>query len=120
MIQAAVRGIPTVGVGDGGNEIGMGNVAGAIEQRLTLEPCAVRVNCLVIATVSNWGAFGIVRAMDKCTGRALLPGFKHMADFYRFIVERGSVDGTTGRRELSVDGFGLDVERKIVEALRCA
>ena len=120
VIQAAARGIPTVGVGDGGNEIGMGNVAGAIEQRLTLEPCAVRVNCLVIATVSNWGAYGIVRAMDKCTGRALLPGFKHMDDFYRFIVERGSVDGTTGRRELSVDGFGLDVERKIVEALLCA
>ena len=28
--------------------------------------------------------------------------------------------GATGRRELSVDGFGLDVERKIVEALLCA
>ena len=64
------------------------------------------MDCLVIATVSNWGAYGIVRAMDKCTGRSLLPGFKHMDDFYRFIVERGSVDGTTGRRELSVDGFG--------------
>ena len=36
VVQAARRGIPTVGVGDGGNEIGMGNVAHAIARRLAL------------------------------------------------------------------------------------
>lgn len=53
VVRAARRGIPTVGVGDGGNEIGMGNVAHAIARRLALEPCVVTVDNLVVATVSN-------------------------------------------------------------------
>ena len=59
VVQAARRNIPTIGVGDGGNEIGMGNVAHAIARKLTLEPCVVTVDNLVVATVSNWGGYGI-------------------------------------------------------------
>lgn len=118
VVQAALRGIHTVGVGDGGNEIGMGNVARAISRRLSLEPCTVTVDCLVIATVSNWGAYGIVCALGLCAGRSLLPLFGYIDSFYRFIVDRGSVDGTTGARLLSVDGFSMEVERDVVEALR--
>ncbi|MBO6210789.1 MAG: DUF4392 domain-containing protein, partial [Schwartzia sp.] len=51
--------IRTVGVGDGGNEIGMGNVADIIKQELSLVPCVVKVDYLVIASVSNWGAYGL-------------------------------------------------------------
>ena len=40
-----------------------------------------------------------------------------MKRFYQFIVDRGSVDGTTGKRQVTVDGFSMDVERSIVEAL---
>ena len=47
VVQAARRNIPTIGVGDGGNEIGMGNVAHAIARKLTLEPCVVTVDNLV-------------------------------------------------------------------------
>lgn len=120
VIQATRRAIPTIGVGDGGNEIGMGNVAQTISEKLELEPCAVTVDRLVIATVSNWGAYGIVCAMGKCTGKELLPSFDKVRDFYQFIVDRGSVDGTTGKRQVTVDGFSMDVERSIVEALRRA
>jgi len=47
--------IPSVGVGDGGNEIGMGNVAGEVAAcgKLVSDPCVTRVNRLVIASVSN-------------------------------------------------------------------
>lgn len=120
VVQAARRGIPTVGVGDGGNEIGMGNVAHAIARRLALEPCVVTVDNLVVATVSNWGAYGIVAAMAQQAERALLPAFDRISSFYRFIVENGSVDGTTGRRQLTVDGFSMDTERAVVEALQRA
>ena len=120
VVQAARRGIPTVGVGDGGNEIGMGNVAHAIARRLALEPCVVTVDDLVVATVSNWGAYGIVAAMAQQAERALLPVFDRIGSFYRFIVENGSVDGTTGRRQLTVDGFSMDTEHAVVEALQRA
>ena len=120
VVQAARRGIPTVGVGDGGNEIGMGNVAHAIARRLSLEPCVVTVDKLVVATVSNWGAYGITQAMGRYAGQALLPAFRHINDFYSYIVARGSVDGTTGRNQMSVDGFSMEEEREVVEALRKA
>ena len=120
VLCAARNAIPTIGVGDGGNEIGMGNVSQAISDKLALEPCSVPVNHLVIATVSNWGAYGIVRALGKCSGKQLLPDFEHVKRFYQFIVDHGSVDGTTGKQQVTVDGFSMDVERSIVEALRRA
>ena len=120
VVQAARRNIPTIGVGDGGNEIGMGNVAHAIARKLTLEPCVVTVDNLVVATVSNWGGYGIAAAMGRYAQEKLLPEFDQINGFYQFIVERGSVDGTTGRREATVDGFSLETERSVVEALRRA
>lgn len=95
----------------------MGNVAHAIARKLTLEPCVVTVDNLVVATVSNWGGYGIAAAMGRYAQEKLLPEFDQINDFYRFIVERGSVDGTTGRCEATVDGFSLETERGVVEAL---
>ena len=117
VLRATRTAIPTVGVGDGGNEIGMGNVSQLISEKLSLDPCSVTVDCLVVATVSNWGAYGIVHAMGTCAGKPLLPAFDQVKRFYQFIVDRGSVDGTTGKRQVTVDGFSMDVERSIVEAL---
>ena len=48
------KGLPTWGVGDGGNEIGMGNLKDVISKKLSLVPCVNKVDHLVIATVSNW------------------------------------------------------------------
>ena len=45
--------IPSIGVGDGGNEIGMGNMANIIVEQLSLLSARTRVDRLVIACVSN-------------------------------------------------------------------
>ena len=58
-----------------------------------------------------------MHAMGKCAGKPILPAFDQVKRFYQFIVDRGSVDGTTGKRQVTVDGFSMDVERSIVEAL---
>lgn len=89
----------------------------AIARKLTLEPCVVTVDNLVVATVSNWGGYGIAAAMGRYAQEKLLPEFDQINGFYQFVVERGSVDGTTGRREATVDGFSLETERGVVEAL---
>lgn len=120
VIKARHYQIPTVGVGDGGNEIGMGNVASAISKKLAIEPCDVPVGQLVIATVSNWGAYGIVRALEKGTAKTLLPDFSEIRAFYEYIASCGCVDGVTGLCAASVDGFSLEVEEEVVEALRRA
>lgn len=65
LFELLYKKIPTIGVGDGGNEIGMGNVAELISQNLKLVPCAVKVDCLVIATVSNWERMRFLRGLQK-------------------------------------------------------
>ena len=110
--------IPTIGVGDGGNEIGMGKIAGAITRKLSLEPCVVSTDILVIATVSNWGAYGIVTALSKKSGQKLLPDFEWIEAYIKKTVEIGSVDGVTHEKEVSVDGKSMEIEEEIITALQ--
>ena len=109
--------IPTIGVGDGGNEIGMGKISGAISRKLSLEPCTVCTDILVVATVSNWGAYGIITALSKHTGNILLPSFEWVEDYIGKTVQIGSVDGVTHQKEISVDGKSMVIEKEILAAL---
>jgi hypothetical protein len=113
----------TVGVGDGGNEIGMGNVrARLVRARSPLARIAsvVRTDHLVVAGTSNWGAYGIVAHLSRLAGRPLL----HSPDVERRMVEAcvqaGAVDGITRRREDTVDGLPLRVHAAVVELLGLA
>lgn len=114
---AMEKGIPTFGVGDGGNEIGMGNLKDVIRTRLSLVPCRTQVDHLIIATVSNWGAYGLIAAMQKKTGKELLPSFEQVYAYLEYIVSKGSVDGVKKEHILSVDGFGPDVEKEVIDGL---
>lgn len=110
--------IPTVGVGDGGNEIGMGKISGPIRRELTIEPCVVPTDILVIATVSNWGAYGIITALANKVGMQLLPQYDWVEEYIRKTVQIGSVDGVTHERQISVDGKNMIVEEEIISALK--
>jgi len=115
--------VVTIGVGDGGNEIGMGNVrarlahGGALARRIA---SVVRVDHLVVAGVSNWGAYGIAAHLGRLAGRPLL----HTPDDERRIVAAcvaaGACDGVTRRREATVDGLPLDVHAALVALLAVA
>ena len=109
--------IRTVAVGDGGNEIGMGCMADVIQKELSLVPCRVTVDRLVIASVSNWGAYGITAYLSILSGLPLLMSFSDIYSYISQTVEIGSVDGVTHERVPHVDGFGEDIEKEIVDAL---
>lgn len=115
--------IPTIGVGDGGNEIGMGNLADVIEKELSLVPCKVRTDFLVTASVSNWGAYGIAAALQLLTGRKIYsvideePVDRKTMEFIEKTVEIGSVDGVTHERIAHVDGYSHGEEAEILTAL---
>ena len=104
-------------MGDGGNEIGMGNLALEIAAKLELVPCAVRVDNLIIASVSNWGAYGLAAWLSKLCGEDLLAQFEECRDFIARTVRLGSVDGVTHEFSCSVDGVGMDGEAEILGAL---
>lgn len=110
--------IPTIGVGDGGNEIGMGCLKDVISEKLSLEPCIVKTDDLVIATVSNWGAYGITCGLGLLTGKQLLPTISWIRSYIQNTVDIGSVDGVTHERIVSVDGKGMDIEEEIISSLR--
>lgn len=110
-------GIPTFGVGDGGNEIGMGNLQKEIRDSLALSPCIVPVDHLVIATVSNWGAYAITAYLQRYSRIYLLPSFEEVSDYLKKIVSLGSVDGVSKKQTASVDGFDLSIEKEIIDDL---
>ena len=112
--------VPTIGVGDGGNEIGMGNVADIIEEKLSLKPCVVIVDELVIATVSNWGAYAIIAYLEKLTGEKVFMDFEDARTFIKKTVDMGSVDGVLKKQVLSVDGFSMETEKEIIDSLGAA
>jgi len=113
----------TLGIGDGGNEIGMGSVfsrlarSGPLMARIA---SVVSVDRLVVAGTSNWGAYGIVAALERLHGRPLL----HTGAVERRLIERcveaGAVDGITRKREATVDGLAAEIHAGVVELLHAA
>jgi len=103
----------TIGIGDGGNEIGMGKVPrDTIRRNIPngeLIACRVPTDHLIVAGVSNWGAYALA------AGVLLLRGERGDADLFdpdrerrlvQVMVERGPlVDGVTGRQTVTVDGL---------------
>ena len=94
---------PTIGIGDGGNEIGMGNVARHSEQ-LNIIPSATCCDELVIADVSNWAAHGLIAMLSSVKQQDMLLGWDNFATL-QYLSERGSVDGVTRENSLTEDGL---------------
>ena len=112
-------GIPSVGIGDGGNEIGMGNLATIIPtlDKLPKDPGVTRVDQLVIASVSNWGGYGLVAALSCLIGRNLLPSIEDDRRLIERMVNSGAVDGTTGENKFYVDNFTLEENAELLDRL---
>ena len=115
---AAARNLPSIGIGDNGNEIGFGMIEDAVR---THKPhgqnLATRVatTVLVAANTSNWGAYAICAAIAALSGRAEL--FHTPAMERRMLeacVAANGADGSTGRHILAVDGTPAEVQVGIV------
>lgn len=80
--EAIAQGIPTVAVGDGGNEIGMGVVAEAVQEFVKFGDkrpdgsagigAVTGTDVLVTAACSNWGCYAIAGAFAARMGKASL------------------------------------------------
>ena len=100
----------SVGIGDGGNEIGMGNLAEVISEipKLPDDPAITQCTHLVIASVSNWGGYGLVAALSQLTGENLLPTKEGETEIIKRCLQFGVVDGYLGSLSESVDGFTIE------------
>lgn len=121
--------ILTIGIGDGGNEIGMGLIAEAIRSHVPYGsrcacPCqgglapSVPTDIVVPASVSNWGAYGIAACLavlrsqpevlhDEATEQRTL----------REAADAGLIDGNTGYVDPGADGLPVTVHAAIITLL---
>ena len=113
----------TIGIGDGGNEIGMGVASAGLRRLGPLHAriaSVVGVDHLVVAGVSNWGGYGVVAALSRLAGRDLLHTPKLERHLVEACVAAGASDGVTRRREPTVDGLPIEAHAAVVELLRWA
>ena len=107
---------PTIAIGDGGNEIGMGKVAEALRS-LDIVPAVTGCDELIVADVSNWGAYGIIAFLSRFHRRDYLAEFEPV-DILRYISQLGSVDGVTRINQLTEDSLDPSEGIAVIRGLR--
>ncbi|GAB2504637.1 glutamate cyclase domain-containing protein [Microbulbifer agarilyticus] len=107
---------PTIAIADGGNELGMGLVASHLEQ-LPIACASASTDHLVLADVSNWGAYALLALASACVGESLLEGFELTACL-NALVEAGFVDGVTRCRVATEDGLPLARSESFIQGVQ--
>ena len=127
--MAAEKGVLTIGIGDGGNEIGCGAIIDAVHRvqpfgRKCTCPCGAgvatvtRCDHLVLASVSNWGAYAVAAALGGLLDK---PSVLHdAATEIRMLhasLAGGAMDGAYARLIPFVDGTDEAVQTGIIAML---
>ena len=107
---------PTIAIGDGGNELGMGNVLDSLST-LNIQPAVSTCDELVVADVSNWAAYAL------CAVTHWLTDPKHSAEHridedLAYLVARGAIDGVTGEATATEDGFPATDGERLMQAVQ--
>ncbi|XP_047201236.1 D-glutamate cyclase, mitochondrial isoform X2 [Girardinichthys multiradiatus] len=130
----SIPGVTTTGIGDGGNELGMGKVKEKVKSLMPkgdLIACDVAADSAVTAGVSNWGGYAVAcglyllhtcpshqRYLRKGLGleplasnqqlqdwRSNLPSVQKEEVFLKTLVRFGIRSGKTGNLAMEVDGL---------------
>jgi hypothetical protein len=123
------RGTLTIGVGDRGNELGMGAIADTVRSETPAGgqcgcpcgggmACSISSDVTVVSSVSDWGAYAIAAALSHVKGD---PNIFVNADFYQRILQAtvagGCIDGTTHYSIPQIDGISEDYNVRLVHML---
>ncbi len=127
--QAERKEILTIGVGDGGNEIGNGVIYEEIRQITDYGSVCVcgcnggiatvsKTDVFVAASISNWGMYGICAMLALMTNKEwALHGPDTERDMIEACIHNGSVDGTSNRPLLRVDGTSVESGQSFITLL---
>ncbi|XP_074724711.1 D-glutamate cyclase, mitochondrial isoform X2 [Strix uralensis] len=126
-----IPGVTATGVGDGGNELGMGKVKDAVKKHIKngdVIACDVEADFTIVAGVSNWGGYAIACALyilstceihDRYLRKAVgfprlskktvwlsaLPSVTKEEKLLKTLVRYGVRSGKTASLEMEVDGL---------------
>ncbi len=111
----------TIGIGDAGNEIGMGLIREGIAKSIPfgeLIAPATETDYLVTATVSNWGAYGVAACLAIILRQQEIfhsDGLENR--ILRCCADVGLIDGMTGLVEDGADGLPAKTHMAVVTLL---
>jgi len=128
--MAKDKNILTLGIGDGGNEIGMGNIYDTVLEwvpnaKKCLCECeagiasVTKCDLLVVSSISNWGAYGIEALLCLLFHE---PEFMHdgyMEDkMLEASIEAGAIDGFSHKPIKAIDGIESKVNSSVVDIIK--
>jgi hypothetical protein len=122
---ARTAGLATIGIGDGGNEIGMGKIAWEVIRRNIpgggLVACRVPTDHLIVCGISNWGAYalalGVARLRQQALDARLFDGAVEQKVLQTMVHHGPLVDGVRGRPAATVDGLDWQRYAAVLERL---
>jgi hypothetical protein len=116
----------TIGIGDGGNELGMGSLTPDLIAKTVPHgekiACRVGADDLIVSGISNWGAAALILAIGLSRPGALEAALQvatgdrhqHLVDL---ALEAGALDGVAGRSQRSVDGVDLETAGNLIDKM---
>ncbi|XP_054827718.1 D-glutamate cyclase, mitochondrial isoform X2 [Eublepharis macularius] len=140
----SVPGITTTGIGDGGNELGMGKIKEAVKKYIQngeIIACDVEADFAVVAGVSNWGGYavacalyilntcevhecylrkavGFSRLSEKVSWTSALPSVVKEEKLLNILQQHQVRSGITASLAMEVDGLPFyDTHSFIIEKL---
>jgi len=128
--KAREKGVLTIGIGDGGNEIGWASVADVIKEKIPFgDKCscgcgggvgdATVVDVPIAACISNWGAYGVISCLSALLDKPeVLHDTRVESRMLRECIDAGGIDGVSCRPEPKVDGLPEEIDLAILSLLR--
>ncbi|MGD2126429.1 MAG: DUF4392 domain-containing protein, partial [Desulfobacteraceae bacterium] len=127
--KASETGLLTIGIGDGGNEIGMGVIADELRTWLPYgKKCrcgcgagivpVTKTDLLVPAAVSNWGAYGVAAMIALLAGQQEVFHSPEMEGrILESCVQAGFIDGGSGYVNGGADALDISIHKSLVNLL---
>ncbi|USS40054.1 DUF4392 domain-containing protein [Thermococcus aggregans] len=128
--EAQKRDILTIGIGDGGNEVGMGVIEDVVRKHVPYGdvcqcPCkggiaaTSKVDVLVTAAISNWGGYALSGMLARMCNK---PEGLHTQEnedlMFTLVISEGAIDGDKGIVERSADNVELGIHKSVLALIR--
>jgi hypothetical protein len=124
------QGTLTIGIGDGGNELGCGGIRQTVRRHVPYGakcqcPCdsgiaaAMPADVLVVSSVSNWGAYSVAACLSQLKGAEYSHDSKREMQLLRRVVKAGAIDSISKEHRPYVDGLSPRLNGLVVDLI-CA
>lgn len=117
----------TISIGDGGNEIGMGNLSDLVAKHVPrgeIICSCVKCDFLITAGVSNWGGYALacatyayLKSTGKSADKRILPDVEYESDLLDDMLKNGALDGPTMTESRKVDSLDFDYHANLIREM---